>query len=140
MRDQLRSASQPVKNALLLLTVVAISTIVFGQDNNSVANTQVTTGRLGSILIGVLGLASLIISLRNFRSSKKSASTTNRLSIIGAASLGLLCVVLAAIHIVNSSGGFGTGSGKAGAIVAIVLGLAGIILSYLSLGRLRHAG
>jgi len=57
-----------------------------------------------------------------------------------AGSLGLICIVLAGIHIANTTGGFGTGGGKAGAIVAIVLGLIATILSGIALTRFRHTG
>lgn len=56
-----------------------------------------------------------------------------------AGSLGLICTVLAAIHIANSTGGFGTGSGKAGAIVAIALGVTAMIISAIALNRFHHA-
>jgi hypothetical protein len=42
-------------------------------------------------------------------------------------------MVLSVVHLANITGGFGTGGGKAGAIVAIVFGLIGTILSGLAL-------
>lgn len=38
-----------------------------------------------------------------------------------------------------TTGGFGTGSGRAGAIVALVLSLIGISLGGLALARFRHS-
>jgi hypothetical protein len=125
--------------ALFLFATVLFRATVFAQDNK-VSNTSLTTGRLESILISVLGLTSLILSIRHFRSSKNAASAKKRKGILAAGAAGLICIVLAAVHIANSTGGFGTGSGKAGAIVAIVLGLTAIILSSISLNRFRHAG
>jgi len=37
-------------------------------------------------------------------------------------------MVLSVVHLRSSTGGFGTGSGRAGAIVALVLGLIGMNL------------
>ena len=87
----------------------------------------------------MLGLASLIFSIRHLRSSH-SASAGKRKAVMIAGLAGLICVILAAVHIANSTGGFGTGSGKAGSIIAIALGLTAIILSCISLNRFRHAG
>jgi hypothetical protein len=38
----------------------------------------------------------------------------------------------------NSAGGFGTGNGLAGAIVALVLGLIGMVIGALALARSRR--
>ena len=139
MRNPSTVGKQRIKMiALFLLGVIIVSATVFAQDNK-VSNTSLTTGRLESILITVLGLTSLILSIRHFRSSKNSASANRRKGIITAGVAGLICIVLAGVHIANSTGGFGTGSGKAGAIVAIVLGLTALILSGISLRRFRHA-
>ena len=42
--------------------------------------------------------------------------------------LGLVAIVLSILHLANTVGGFGSGGGKAGAIVALVLGLIGATL------------
>jgi hypothetical protein len=130
---------QPVKMMLLLLlATIAVTSAGFGQNGDAVRY-GLTSGRLESILIGVLGITSLILSIRHFRSSKNAASTNKRRSIMIAGSLGLICMILAGVHIANSTGGFGTGSGKAGAIVAIAFGLTAMVISGFALNRLIHA-
>jgi hypothetical protein len=52
--------------------------------------------------------------------------------------LGLISSVIGGLHAANSAGGFGTGHGLAGAIVAIVLGLVGMVLGGLALARSRR--
>jgi hypothetical protein len=44
-------------------------------------------------------------------------------------------MVLSVVHLGSSTGGFGTGSGRAGAFVALVLGLIGMNLGGLALAR-----
>ena len=139
MRNQSTLVKQKIKmiTVFLLVTIVVAAT-VFAQDGDAVKR-GLTTGRLESILISLLGLTSLILSIRHFRSSGNS-SPRKRKGIMIAGLAGLICIILASVHIANSTGGFGTGSGKAGAIVAIGLGLTAIILSGISLNRFRHAG
>ena len=83
--------------------------------------TGITAGRARALVGGVFGLASLIVGLR--------AKRSGRLWGIIALMLGIMAVILSVIHLANLTGGFGTGGGKAGAIVALVLGLIGCILS-----------
>jgi len=52
--------------------------------------------------------------------------------------LGLISLVIGGLHWANSAGGFGTGNGLAGAIVATVMGLVGIVLGGLALARFPH--
>jgi hypothetical protein len=52
-----------------------------------------------------------------------------------ALALGLLGIILSVIHLSTFTGGFGTGSGRAGAIVALVLSLIGTSLGGLTLSR-----
>ncbi len=54
--------------------------------------------------------------------------------------VGLIGIALAGLHLATSSGGFGTGNGRAGAIVAMVVGLTGIALGGLALPRSHRTG
>jgi hypothetical protein len=49
-------------------------------------------------------------------------------------------VVVGGLHAVNAAGGLGTGNGLAGAVVAVVLGLAGTVLGGWALVRSRRSG
>jgi hypothetical protein len=50
---------------------------------------------------------------------------------------GAVCAVLSIVHLLRATGGFGTGSGKLGAIVALVLGVTGILLGSMALTRYK---
>jgi hypothetical protein len=54
--------------------------------------------------------------------------------------LGLIGMALAGLHLATTTGGFGTGSGRAGAVVALVLGLIGVVLGRLALAGSRRTG
>ena len=53
--------------------------------------------------------------------------------------LGLIGMVLSVVHLGTSTSGFGTGGGRAGAIVALVLALIGMSLGGLALARSRRS-
>ena len=97
----------------------------------------ITTGRLWSIVAGVVGLAGLIIgriallrSARNIRSAQRMGSV--------ALIMGLISVIVSGYHLASTTGGFGTGKGRAGAIIAMIIGLIGIIFGRLALTRSRR--
>lgn len=97
----------------------------------------ITTGRLISIAITVLGIISLIIARQALFRSPSSLGTA-RSKAITALVMGLAVVLLSIIHLSLSTGSFGTGSGKLGAIVAMLLGLTGSTLGALALKRVRR--
>jgi hypothetical protein len=97
----------------------------------------VTTGRLWSIVAGLLGLTGLIIGLMALNRSGRRIHSAQRMGTI-ALVLGSICIILSIIHLARTTGGFGTGKGRAGAIVALVIGLIGIIFSRLAVTRSRR--
>jgi hypothetical protein len=100
--------------------------------------TGITTGRARSLVGVVLGLVSLIIGLRVKRHSADGAGNIRKWRITALA-LGSVAVILSIIHLTTLSGGFGTGGGKAGAIVAFVLGIIGMCLGGFALLRSRQS-
>src|SRR5688572_21252725 len=98
-------------------------------DGTSPYVTGITAGRARSLVSVALGLISLIIGWRAV-----STSSGRKLT-IAAFVLGLVAIVLSAMHLATISGGFGTGGGKAGAIVALVLGFIGMALGGVALLR-----
>jgi hypothetical protein len=52
--------------------------------------------------------------------------------------MGLIGIVLSGLHLATTTGGFGTGKGRAGAIVAMIIGLTGTLLGWLALARSRR--
>lgn len=99
--------------------------------------TGITAGRARSLVGVALGLTSLIIGWRAKARSVVSAS--GRKLNITALVFGLVAIVLSVIHLATVIGGFGTGGGKAGAIVALVLGLIGMGLGVRALLRSKKS-
>jgi hypothetical protein len=89
--------------------------------------TGITTGRARSLVGGVVGLMSLVIGWRaKIRSAKGHNVHTGAILALVSGSIG---IILSIVHLSNAAGAvFGSGSGKAGAIVALVLSLTGMIL------------
>ncbi len=87
----------------------------------------ITTRRAVALAEGLLGLLSVIVGWRAKARYKKNGART-------AMTLGLLAVILSSIHLATTAGAvFGSGSGKAGSILALLLGIAGITLGSLTL-------
>lgn len=94
--------------------------------------TGLTSARARSLVGGVIGLISLIVGWR-VKSRPSVQPGRSRSWAITALGLGFIAIILSVVHLANVTGGFGTGGGKAGAIVALVLGLIGTSLSGLAL-------
>jgi hypothetical protein len=94
----------------------------------------ITVWRLASIVNGILGLISIVIG-RQALAHSTGPIGSRRPKAIAALVVGLICVSLSILHLLFSSGGFGTGSGKLGAIVAMVVGLTGTSLGAVALAR-----
>ena len=89
----------------------------------------ITTARVIGLAELFLSIFSIVFSVRaKKRSSRKVAKT--------ALTMGLLAVIFSIVHFFSVAGAvFGSGSGKAGAIFAILLSLVGITLSSLVLRK-----
>lgn len=94
----------------------------------------ITPGRARSLVGGVLALLGVVIGWRARRRSDNGRKWT-----VIAFALGCVAIVLSVVHLANNTGGFGTGGGKAGAIVAIVLGAAGVVTSIITLRSKRQS-
>ena len=79
-------------------------------------------------LIALIGVLAGVLAL--YRSAGRDAA-------IVALVTGLLGTALAVLHLATSSGGVGTGNGRAGAIVAVVLGLGAVALGQRALAGRR---
>lgn len=93
-----------------------------------------TMWRLASIIISVVGLISIVIG-RQALARSTGPIGSRRPKAIAALRVGLTGVTLSVLHLAISKGAFGSGSGKLGAIVALVLALAGTILGMMALNR-----
>jgi hypothetical protein len=96
----------------------------------------ITPMRARSLVSVALGLTSLVIGWRARKRTAASIGNQGRNDAIVALSLGAIAIVLSIIHLIITAGAvFGSGSGKAGAIFALVLSLIGMTLSGLVLRR-----
>lgn len=94
----------------------------------------ITSGRLSSIMAGVVGLTAVIVGRMALIRSARNLSSGRVMGII-ALVVGLIGMALSVLHLANTTGGFGTGKGRAGAIVGLVVGLIGMLLGALALVR-----
>ena len=99
-----------------------------------------TSGRARALIGAAVGLISVVCGgLAMARSKGVSGTGKGRVDAIAALVLGVIGILLSAVHLGGSTG-FGTGGGRAGAIVALVLGLIGVSLGGLALALIRGAG
>ncbi len=98
----------------------------------------ITSGRAASLLPLLLGLLSIIIVVMD-KKDAMNAMLSRQIKSISAIILGFIAVILSVRHLANSfSAELGTGSGKAGAVVSLELGLIGILLGILSLKKVNN--
>lgn len=99
-----------------------------------------TSGRLASVVAGLVGLISVVIGWVVLARPARPLGYLRRGSIL-ALVMGLTGMVLSGLRLILTAGSsIGTGSGKLGAIVALVLGMTGMILGWLGLTRSRRTG
>lgn len=77
-------------------------------------------------------MSSIIIGWRTKARYKNKGLVSKGWPIAGV-TFGLVAVILSALHLTATNGSFGTGGGKAGAILGLLVGLSGAVLSGLSL-------
>jgi hypothetical protein len=102
-----------------------------GSKTDTTYVTGLTAARARSLVGVAIGLISLIIGWRV--KNRRPVQAGNRTWTIMALTLGLVAIILSVVHLSGNTGGFGTGGGKAGAIVALILGLAGAGMNGLAL-------
>lgn len=106
-------------------------------DGTSAYVTGITSGRAKALVGGLLGLVSLVIGWR--AKVRSTAGTSRRTGAMAAVVVGLIGIVFSVVHLSTSAGAvFGSGSGKAGAIVGMVLSVTGVTLGGLTLSRKKR--
>jgi len=95
-------------------------------------------------MAAAVGLVSLVAGGLALRAAHAPGGEHGRASRVGVAgvaavAVGLTGLALATQHLARFTGGFGTGDGRAGAIVAIVTALVGTALGALAVARARRA-
>lgn len=133
-----KNASFILLGCLLIAVSFLIPDQVFAQsagDETSRTVKGITAGRAKSLVGGVLALVSLVVGWRANKvgSGMTGPSRNKRTQATIALSLGGIAIILSLVHLSSSASAvFGSGSGKAGAIVALVLALIGASLGGLS--------
>jgi hypothetical protein len=114
----------------MILLGLAIPTLAQAAYNAPVG---FTPGRLVSLVPLILGLFSVITGSNAMRAAGRN--NFNKRKTNTALYGGLVCIVLSTIHLSQTTGGYGTGSGKAGSILATLLGVSAVILGLKALSR-----
>jgi len=97
----------------------------------------ITIGRLRSIVTGLVGLTSVIIGRQALSRATKHTGPARPRAITALVIAGI-SVILSILHLALTTGGFGTGSGKLGSIVSLIIGLTGVVFGGLALTRSRR--
>lgn len=93
----------------------------------------------GRLLPGVAAAAGVVgVVLGGAALARARRASHARSSVVSAAALGLTSFVIGLLHAANSAGGFGTGNGLAGALVAMALGLTAVVLAGMAVARSRR--
>ncbi|GIJ11516.1 DUF6223 family protein [Micromonospora andamanensis] len=95
-----------------------------------------SAGRLGSTVAALLGLAGVIIG--GLALARPRTGETRRGAIALAA--GIAALALGALVVVTSDSGIGTGNGRGGGYVALVVGLIAVVVGVVAVARSRRAG
>lgn len=88
-----------------------------------------TPGRVAALVPGLIGLIGVLLAAIALLRKSMSNSTRRILTII-ALVLALIDILFSGLHLARTTGGFGTGAGRLGAIVALIVGLTGIFLGW----------
>lgn len=128
-----------VAGAIFLTSDAALSQTSGSTTGDAAYVSGITAGRARSLAGVFVGLICLIVGWRAKSRSSKGENT--RGSAILALVLGAIGLVLSVMHLILTAGAvFGSGSGKAGAIVAILLNSIGIIFAALALRKGNENG
>ena len=120
-----------------LMTAIFVLTIPATAHASSAAN-NIGSGRLLPTVAALIGLAGMFTGRWALIHSRRAENRKVRSGAFLALVSGLISLAIGMLHAVNSTGGFGTGNGLAGAIVAMVLGMTALVLGGLSLARSRR--
>lgn len=96
------------------------------------AGYELGVGRTVPTTAALIGLLSVVVGTLAFRARHTPGKPVRA---VAALALGLLSASVGVVHGANAAGGLGTGNGLAGAIFAVGLGGAGVVLGGLTLAR-----
>jgi hypothetical protein len=122
-----------IRILILLCLLTFLTAPLWTQARGGRAGYGLTSGRLLSIATGIAGIFGIVVGARSLKNSP--ARNSSRRAALMAIVIGAFCSVMSFIHFEASKGGFGSGSGKAGAIVGFFIGLTAISLGTVSVSR-----
>lgn len=99
----------------------------------AVAGYELGVGRTVPTAMAVVGLAAVVVGGLGL------ARPLTRGTPVAALVLGVVAAGVGGLHAANAAGGLGTANGLAGALIAVVLGLAGVGLGGVALTRSRSS-
>jgi len=97
-----------------------------------------TSGRLVASLAALVALAGVIVGGIALARARRDATRGGRRASVVSLASGLAGVLAGGLVVAAADGGPGSGSGIVGGFVALVLGLAAVVLGGLARARVRH--
>ena len=111
--------------------------IASAEPDNGYVGHKLTPGRLFATTDAFLGLITVIFAGRTLARLDRIGNAARNGTI--ALVMGSIVLIYGVIHLNIFTGGLGTGAGRAGAFVAIVLGLVSVVLGGITLSRSRRS-
>ncbi|CAG7658688.1 DUF6223 family protein [Paenibacillus allorhizosphaerae] len=121
----------------ILCALLLVPTIAFAENK---VGYVITTGRIWSTVDAFVGLMNAIFAGLSLSRSIRRIGNGGRNGAIISVVVALIVIVYALIHMTMFSGDFGTGDGRAAAVIAVVTGIISIVLAGITLIRSRRAG
>lgn len=120
-----------MKKFIPVILLICLTATAFAQVNEPSTSyvRGLTPGRARALVGVALAIASIVISRR------AKNRPADRRSAVVATVLGSIAVIINVLHLFNTSGGFGTGGGMAGAIVGFALAITGLTIGSRALMR-----
>ncbi|WP_159887542.1 DUF6223 family protein [Paenibacillus puerhi] len=121
----------------ILCALLLVPTVAFAESNVGYA---ITTGRIWSTVDALMGLLNAILAGLSLSRSIRRSGNRGRNGAIISLVVALVVIVYALIHMTMFTGNFGTGDGRAAAVIAIMTGITSMVLAGITLTRSRRAG
>ncbi|MFK7693053.1 DUF6223 family protein [Paenibacillus sp. HJGM_3] len=121
----------------ILCALLLIPTIAYAENK---VGYVITTGRIWSTVDAFVGLANAIFAGLSLSRSIRRIGNGGRNGAIISVGVALVVIIYAFIHMTMFPGDYGTGDGRAAAVIAIVMGILSLVLAGITLIRSRRAG
>jgi hypothetical protein len=132
-------AMAPLLGALVVgIVLAAPAAAQVSVESGSVTSYTVTPERLAASLAAVVALVAAIVGGLALARSSGRAAVNGRRRAIMAMIMGPIGAVIGGLVVVTADGGLGTGNGLGGGVVAMAVGVIGMVLAWLALSRSRR--